>query len=74
MINAAKYQQALIGTRGGHLEDAMAALSSLLAQGVLLKVVKFTLGMALLRLPLLPNLMVPCNAAEFLSSLGGRNG
>lgn len=70
MINAAKYHQALIGTRGGHLEDATAALSSLLAQGVLLKVVKFTLGMALLRVPLLPNLMVPYNAAKFLSSLG----
>jgi hypothetical protein len=70
LTNAAKHHQALIGIRGGNLEDATAALSSLLAQGVLLKVVKFTLGMALLRVPLLPNQMDLCKAAKFSSSLG----
>lgn len=70
MIHAAKYHQALIGIRDGNLEDAKAVLASLLARDALLKAVEFTPGMALLRVPLLPNQMDPCKAAKFLSSFG----
>jgi predicted Zn-dependent protease len=63
LINATKYHEALIENMRGGFEEARATLSTLVANGVLSDVVKFALGMALLRVPLLPNQVDPSKDA-----------
>ena len=63
LANAVNYHRALIENMRGDFEGAQAILNSLVANGVLSEVVRFALGMALLRIPLLPNQVNPTTDA-----------
>ena len=63
LINAVNYHRALIENMRGDFDGAQTTLSALVARGVLSNVVKFALGMSLLRVPLLPSQVDPSKDA-----------
>lgn len=63
LINATMYHAALLGIMQGDFEAAAKTLSNLVARGTLSNVVRFALGMALLRVPMLPNQVDPSKDA-----------
>ncbi len=62
-INVVRYHQALIEILSGGFEDAQKLLFSLVRQNVLSNDVKLALGLALLRVPLLPKQIDPSKDA-----------
>ncbi len=63
LLNAVNYHRALIENMRGDFEDAEKTLAVLVTKGVLSDVVRFAMGMSLLRVPLLPSQVNPSKDA-----------
>lgn len=62
-VQLAKYCLAVLLTRDGRFEEATELLAPVAGSGILAKETVFVLGMAMLRVPLLPNEVVPAKTA-----------
>ncbi len=68
LLNAVVYHQALLLTRSGQFEAATELLNALVVRGLITESVRMALGLALLRVPLLPNHLDSSKDAEIRSA------